>query len=138
MTGSELRMQLRMQQARNSLVARTATNPGGDATLCNHPAFSDGVSAANTRGAETPASRSFSPNSPNSAADFCHRHWWIHFPDREPLEVIFAPGQTHAEVLAIYPAALAAEPPPDVVAKPSNPETSVMEHRELRGATKEA
>jgi len=39
-----------------------------------------------------------------------HRHWWIHFPDREPLEVIFAPGIEHQRVLILYPKAIAAEP----------------------------
>jgi len=47
-----------------------------------------------------------------------HRHWWIHFPDREPLEVIFAPEQTHSVVLALYPMAVAAEPIPDVLPEP--------------------
>ena len=40
------------------------------------------------------------------------RAWLLHFAEREPLEVIFCPDQTHAEVLALYPAALAAEPEP--------------------------
>ena len=38
------------------------------------------------------------------------RFWLLHFPDREPLTVAFSPAASHAEVLAIYPAALAAEP----------------------------
>ncbi len=38
------------------------------------------------------------------------RAWLLHFAEREPLEVIFCPDQSHAEVLARYPAALAAEP----------------------------
>lgn len=36
--------------------------------------------------------------------------WLIHFSDRNPLEVAFSPAATHAEVLASYPSALAAEP----------------------------
>lgn len=36
--------------------------------------------------------------------------WQIHFPDRNPLEVAFSPEASHAEVLALYPTALAAEP----------------------------
>ena len=39
-----------------------------------------------------------------------HRHWWIHFPDREAIEVIFAPGIKHKTVLLVYPKAIAAEP----------------------------
>ncbi|MCC2866310.1 MAG: hypothetical protein LK562_00715 [Candidatus Accumulibacter phosphatis] len=38
------------------------------------------------------------------------RRWLLHFADREPLTVAFSPAATHAEVLAIYPDALAAEP----------------------------
>jgi hypothetical protein len=36
--------------------------------------------------------------------------WLIHFPDRNPLEVAFAPAATHGEVLNFYPDARAAEP----------------------------
>lgn len=38
------------------------------------------------------------------------RWWLIHFPDREPLEVACFPDTTHAEMLARYPEAIAAEP----------------------------
>jgi len=38
------------------------------------------------------------------------RRWLVHFIDREPLTVAFAPPATHAEVLEACPAALAAEP----------------------------
>lgn len=55
-----------------------------------------------------------------------HRHWWIHFADREPLEVIFTPEPTHAKVLALYPAAVAAEPLPDVLAEPLTPEPAPL------------
>ncbi|GHU03557.1 hypothetical protein FACS1894158_02220 [Betaproteobacteria bacterium] len=36
--------------------------------------------------------------------------WLIHFADRDSLEVSITPAATHAEVLAQYPAAVAAEP----------------------------
>lgn len=36
--------------------------------------------------------------------------WLIHLADREPLTVAFSPAVSHAEVLASYPSALAAEP----------------------------
>jgi hypothetical protein len=39
-----------------------------------------------------------------------HWRWLIHFADKEPVEVSFSPEVTHAEVLALYPAAVAAEP----------------------------
>ena len=38
----------------------------------------------------------------------CYR-WRVHFPDRDPLEVCFSPEASHAEVVALYPTALAAE-----------------------------
>jgi len=44
-----------------------------------------------------------------------HRHWWIHFPDREPIEVIFAPGIKHKTVMLVYPKAIAAQPITDNV-----------------------
>lgn len=39
--------------------------------------------------------------------------WLIHFPDREPLEVWFSPAADHAEALAAYRDAVAAEPVPE-------------------------
>ena len=36
--------------------------------------------------------------------------WLIHFTDRDPVTVTFSPEATHAEALAIYPDAVAAEP----------------------------
>ncbi len=39
----------------------------------------------------------------------CYR-WMVHFADRDPLEVAFSPEASHGDVLAFYPAALAAEP----------------------------
>ncbi len=40
--------------------------------------------------------------------------WLVHDADREPLEVWFAPAVDHAEVLATYRDAVAAEPLPEV------------------------
>lgn len=37
-------------------------------------------------------------------------HWLLHFVDSDPMEVWFAPAVTHAEVLAQYSGAVAAEP----------------------------
>lgn len=36
--------------------------------------------------------------------------WWLHFADREPLELACCPDASHAEVLTWYPEAVAAEP----------------------------
>ena len=53
-------------------------------------------------------------NDNDRAADnlACFR-WLIHFTDREPVEGTFSPRATHAEVLAHWPGAVAAEPLPD-------------------------
>ena len=40
--------------------------------------------------------------------------WLIHFADREPVEVWFAPDADHGEVPAAHPGAVAAEPLPEV------------------------
>ena len=56
-----------------------------------------------------------------------HRRWWIHFPDREPLEVIFAPETTRTEVAALYPGARI-EPLPAAPWRAATP----AEARELR------
>jgi len=53
-------------------------------------------------------------NDDDQAADnlACFR-WLIHFADREPVEGTFSPVATHAEVLAHWPGAVAAEPMPE-------------------------
>jgi len=56
------------------------------------------------------------------------RRWALHFADRAPQEVIFSDDLTHAEALALYPAAVAADPIPDT---PSRPATKA-EAAELR------
>lgn len=38
------------------------------------------------------------------------RAWLLHFADRDPLTVLFAPPATHGEALAEHPEAIAAEP----------------------------
>lgn len=53
--------------------------------------------------------------------------WWIHFTDREPLELHTAPPMTHAEILAAYPGAVAAEPVPERVTRAA----TVIERAEL-------
>jgi hypothetical protein len=40
--------------------------------------------------------------------------WLLHYADREPVEVYFAPAADHVEALAGYPDAVAAEPLPEV------------------------
>lgn len=46
----------------------------------------------------------------NIHAAEARQFWLLHFADREPLTVVFTPAASHAEVLASYPSALAAEP----------------------------
>ncbi|MBK7952588.1 MAG: hypothetical protein IPK02_00660 [Candidatus Accumulibacter sp.] len=44
--------------------------------------------------------------------------WLRHFADRNPVEVAFSPKVSHAEALAIYPSALAAEPAVEIRRQP--------------------
>jgi hypothetical protein len=46
----------------------------------------------------------------NIHAAEARQFWLLHFADREPLAVAFTPAASHAEALASYPSALAAEP----------------------------
>jgi hypothetical protein len=65
--------------------------------------------------AETsPAAIGESPLSPEAHS----WRWLLHFSDREPVEVRILPEQTHAEVLASHPDAIAAEPLPDLESAP--------------------
>lgn len=50
---------------------------------------------------------------PEPQNDTRHFRWLIHFPDRDPVETTCLPEPTHAEVLAMYPDATAAEPMPE-------------------------
>jgi hypothetical protein len=45
--------------------------------------------------------------------------WLIHFTDRDPLTVTFSPEVNHAEALACYPDAVAAEPMPEPLNDPT-------------------
>jgi hypothetical protein len=47
------------------------------------------------------------------------RWWLIHYPDRDPAEVACCPDATHAEILARYPDAIAAQPFTPVIRQPS-------------------
>ena len=69
--------------------------------------------------------------------------WRIHFADRNPVEVAFSPAATHAEALASYPDALAAEPATEILRQPDalltgRQETAVMAWLALIGETDEA
>ncbi len=44
--------------------------------------------------------------------------WLLHFPNLDPVAVVFAPAVDHAGALASYPAAIAAEPIPEPPAVP--------------------
>lgn len=50
----------------------------------------------------------------DTAPQFRATRWLVHFLDREPMEVHFAPAADHAEILAAYTDAVAAEPMPEV------------------------
>ena len=61
--------------------------------LCNSKTSTQGAEVAEVAEVATP-----------------HYRWLLHFADREPLTVAFSPAANHAEALAGYPSALAAEP----------------------------
>jgi hypothetical protein len=48
--------------------------------------------------------------------------WLIHYQDKEPEQVCILPEPTHAEVLAMYPDAVAAEPMPERIRHQATPE----------------
>lgn len=60
----------------------------------------------------TPETR-VTPQGGETASDVQAQRWVIHFADRDPLEVTFAPAVTHAEALASYRCGVAAEPIPE-------------------------
>lgn len=49
------------------------------------------------------------------------RWWLIHYPDRDPVEVVCCPEATHAEMLERHPDAIAAEPFTPTIRQPSAP-----------------
>jgi hypothetical protein len=53
--------------------------------------------------------------------DVTARAWLLQFAERDPLEVWTAPPATHAEILADYPDAVAAEPVVTTIRQPSPP-----------------
>ena len=58
------------------------------------------------------------------AGDTASTGWCLHYTDRDPVHVFIVPNETHAEVLASHPDAIAAEPctTDDVPAEPIDPE----------------
>ncbi|MDP2830383.1 MAG: hypothetical protein Q8O37_17490 [Sulfuricellaceae bacterium] len=66
------------------------------------------------------------------APDTRHFRWLIHFPDRDPVETTCLPEPTHAEVMAMYPDAIAAEPLPERYAVTVTPKVTPEQETELR------
>lgn len=56
------------------------------------------------------------------APDTRHYRWLIHFPERDPVHTCCLPEPTHAEVMAMYPQAIAAEPMPERIRNQATPE----------------
>ena len=54
-------------------------------------------------------------------------HWLLHFPDRDPQEVVCHPEASHAEMLAWYPDTVAAEPSTPTIRQPSAPMSAAQE-----------
>lgn len=79
--------------------------------LCRNPAGEELTSADDVH-RETPT---------NTAPPIRATRWLVHFLDREPMEVHFAPAGHHAEALAAYRDAVAAEPLPEVRTPVRNP-----------------
>ena len=67
--------------------------------------------------ADQPADRALPrpqpPSGAEAANDEAARRWQVCFPGIDPMEVIFAPEATHAEVAALYPGARV-EPMPEI------------------------
>ncbi len=59
---------------------------------------------------------------PEPENDARHFRWLIHFPERDPVETTCLPEPTHAEVLTMYPDAIAAEPIPERTRRKTTPE----------------
>ena len=76
--------------------------------LCRNPAGEELTSADDVH-RETPT---------NTAPPIRATRWLVHFLDREPVEVHFAPAADHDEALAAYRDAVAAEPLPEVRTTP--------------------
>lgn len=62
----------------------------------------------------------------HDAAGVAASVWLMHFPDRNPAAVTFAPAVDHAGALAAYPAAIAAEPVSEPPAVPIPAELAAM------------
>jgi hypothetical protein len=58
---------------------------------------------------------------PKPEIDGRHFRWMISFPGNPPVETTCLPEPTHAEVLALYPTATAAEPIPESPRRPVTP-----------------
>lgn len=62
--------------------------------------------------------------------------WRLHYADREPMEVHFAPAADHDEALVSYPDAVAAEPLPEMLAQSAHEPArgcSTCRHRKRPG-----
>lgn len=51
-----------------------------------------------------------------------HYRWLVHFPERDPVHTCCLPEPTHAEVMVMYPEAIAAEPMPEHIRHQATPE----------------
>lgn len=60
------------------------------------------------------------------------RWWLIHYPDRDPVEVVCCPEATHADMLERHPDAVAAEPFTPTIRQPTAPLTADEEAAILR------
>jgi hypothetical protein len=94
----------------DALLARLAG--GGDVTAVTPAPVAD-VTAKPAPLLACTAVTAVTPPADVTADDARADSWLLHFVDREPAAVTFAPAVTHADALARYPGAVAAQPMPE-------------------------
>ena len=103
-----------------AIPAISATEPKGEAGTVARIAT---VAVANPTSEKTAPPVKVSPGDTATAS----RWWLIHYPDRNPVEVVSVPSATHAEILERYPHAVAAEPFTPSIRQPAAPLTASEE-----------
>ncbi len=111
---------IRKREAGSLATAISATQPKGEAGTVARVAT---VAVANPKKEKTASPAKVGAG--DTATAF--RLWLIHYPDRDPVEVVCCPKSTHAEILELYSVAVAAEPFTPTIRQPSAPLTASEE-----------
>lgn len=86
------------------------------------------ASVATVAVAKSPQVQTASPAKVGAGDTATASRWWlIHYPDRDPVEVLCCPEATHADILEQHPDAIAAEPFTPTFRQPSAPMTASEE-----------